>query len=110
MAKLIVKRAHREDVFGDRFRLNYIYRRDTAGRLIPAGSVCWLRVGRRKALAVAKGLPSTEDSVIKLDEALRQELQVKEGAPADILFQRAGWIAELRWAWSAANPGYRMAS
>lgn len=48
--------------------------------------------------------------MIKLDESLRQRLQVKEGAPAEFVLRRAGWISELRWAWSAANPGYRMAS
>lgn len=110
MTKLSVKRAHNEDLFGDRFRLNYMYRRDERGALICASSVCWIGVGRRRALAVAKGLPATDGAVIRIDESLRRKLQLKEGESADFTFRRAGLISELRWAWSASNPGYRMAS
>lgn len=110
MVKLEVKRARGEDVFGDRFRLNAKFRKDSSGSLITAGAICWILVGNRKALAVARGLPTAEGATIRLDDALRKRLAVTDGDRLDFEFRLAGTVGALRWAWSATEPGYRVSA
>lgn len=107
---LEVRSADREDVYRDIARIPESHRVDTRGRTIPEGSVCVLRVGSHRAYALVRGLGDSAKSEIRMDERLRNLLEVNVGNEIEVEVKTVGICGQIRWAWTASDPGYRVAA
>lgn len=105
---LIVGCANPEDVYRDIARVPENYRKDFRGRAIKEGSVCLLSCGGRRSFVLLRGLPGSQEPQIRLDERKRNELCLEAGKTAEFSFSKAGLLGELRWAWQASDPAYRV--
>lgn len=106
--KLTVQAAEKEDVYKDIARIPEMHRRSLGGAFVKEGCVCRVSVGRRSAYVLVRGLQSTSEPVICLDERKRNELQVALGAAADFNLEPPSPIGEWLWGWSASDPAYRV--
>ena len=108
--KLTVQQAAKEDVYKDIVRVSEQYRADTHGVIVPEGSVCRIVAAGRAAYGILRGLGSSSERVITIDERLRNLLHLSDGCEVDFHFKKAGFWGQFRWAWSASDPAYRVAA
>jgi len=112
--KLIVKEAWAPDVYRDHIRVYEKQRIDDCGKIIKEGSICEISVeeNSNKILAILRGneKDSERDSVIRIDNYLRQELGVEEGSKYGFIFRKVGFFGQLRWALNSTEPGYRISA
>ncbi len=108
--KLTVKRASKDEVFGDIARVSEEYRTTPAGKTIRSGTVCRITVNGRSAYAVMKGTPDESVQLIYMDEYLRLKLKVEPKDTLEFKFYPAGLYGSVVWTWNATDPVYRVAS
>ncbi len=102
---LLVKSIGFDDVFLDMARLHSSHR-----SRISAGKVLKLSVNGRTKLLVARGAPKNERSVIWLDLKTRKELLLEVNKGADFKIEEASFVDNVKWAWNASDPAYRISS
>lgn len=105
VATLEVANAALSDVFSDMARVHLDHR-----PFAKAGKVIVLRVGNRKAYAVARGTARGGRGIISLDSATREKLDVKAGQIVELTIQKAGFCDEFAWAWGATDAMPRVAA
>ena len=108
--KLIILASAREDVYRDIVRVPEQYRLDKKGVVVPEGSVCKLTVAGRAAYAIVRGYTESMEPSIRMDERLRNLLNITKGTEIEIQFALAGPWGEFLWAWNASDPAYRVAA
>jgi hypothetical protein len=107
--KFVVRPAAREDVYRDVVRIPERYRITKSGKTISEGSVCALATGRHKRVyAIVRGTLDGEESTVKMDERVRNALELQVGEEIDLSLRQAGPIGEFLWAWNASDPAYRI--
>lgn len=105
--KLEVRKLPDQDCWRDLVRLPREFRKDVTGEHIHRGSICQLTIKGRSKLLTVRGWDEGGD-IIMLDQNTRQFFDVHAGGVYEIHLRRGGWLAHLRWAWNAADPGYRI--
>jgi hypothetical protein len=108
--RLTVQRANLEDVYRDIGRIPEDHRKDSRGSTVKEGSVCKVSVGQKHSFVLLRGLQDSQDAVIRLDERKRNELGLNLGDTADFSFSKVRLWGELRWAWQASDPAYRVSA
>jgi hypothetical protein len=107
--RLTVGSAEREGVFRDIARIPEEHRVAPDGRPIKEGTVCSLTVGTELSYVLLRGLGTSKEAVICLDERKRNELGLALGATADFDLRPAGLVGQFLWAWHASGariPGH----
>jgi hypothetical protein len=111
MPRLEVRRISEEDVYKDIVRVPEVHRFDKRGKTIEESTVCWIDGTPHSSLAVLRGYQESDKAEIHMDDRTRNRLGgIKIGESYDFTFARAGWGGQLRWAWTASETGYRVAS
>lgn len=105
--KLEVRKLPDHDCWRDLVRLPREFRTDIAGEHIHRGSICEITINGRRKLLTVRGWDEGGD-VIMLDQSTRQHFDIHAGDIHEVQLKRGGWIAHVRWAWNAADPGYRI--
>ncbi|HBT80745.1 MAG: hypothetical protein UT43_C0046G0004 [Parcubacteria group bacterium GW2011_GWC1_39_29] len=112
MIELIVKRARKEDIYNDIIRVSKLERKDKNDHDIKEGSLCkvWVLETGRWVYAILRGNEQykNKETVILIDEYLRERLGIEKNNKYAFTFQRVWFLDWLQWAWSATNPGYRI--
>ena len=108
--KLKVAQIREADIYKDMARVPESFRFDYNSQPILEGTICEVVVGSRTVLLSLRGQNEHANPVIHIDEKTRAALAVKEHDVTDFVFRKAGWYGQFQWAWSASDPGYRIAT
>ena len=108
--KLQVVGIHWSDVYKDIARVPREFRRDISGAEIPEGTICKVTLGHRATYLSVRGQSEHGNPAIHLDERTRKILGVNEGEFVAVSFRPAWYLGQFMWAWSAADPAYRIAT
>jgi len=106
---LQVRAALSSDVYRDIARVPELFRRDRSGRMIPEATLCEVRSTRGSTFLFVRGYQDLDEPVILMDERTRNLLKVSLGELADLEFTKCDACGELKWAWNASEPAYRIA-
>jgi len=110
MTRLEVHQLNKEDVYKDIIRVNEAHRTNRHGDRIKEGQVCRVWTNRRKCLAVLRGYQDNDAPQIRMDDYMREKLDLRENAFYEFEFKQAGFFGQLCWAWNATEIGYQVAS
>ncbi|OHD56818.1 MAG: hypothetical protein A2014_08410 [Spirochaetes bacterium GWF1_49_6] len=110
MPSLKVIQADMADVFSDHIRINEKHRLDKKGNLIKARKIVKLKCNNKECFCISAGLVPKEGNVIKIDEVLRDKLNIKTGKEYKFELKPCGLLGEFLWALNASNPSYRISS
>jgi hypothetical protein len=110
MPRLEVHQLSREEVYRDIVRVPELYRTDARGRKIREGTVCRVRANGREAFVVLRGCQNQDKAWIAMDDLTRgpEKLNLERNQTYDFDLEELGIIGQLRWAWNAAEMGYRI--
>ena len=112
MVILEVRQARRDEVQKDIARVAEDKRKNQRGREIDAGSICKIQSPStgKSTLAFLRGLDEAEEeSVIRIDEYLRENLCVDLNRKYNFTFETRWWYRFV-WPWRATDPGYKISS
>jgi hypothetical protein len=107
---LVVGRSYRDDVYKDIVRIPEDQRREDHGFAIPEGTLCSIKTGQLRTYAFVRGLSESVEAVILIDDRTRNKLGVESGAKYDFEIEPTKTWGQIRWAWHAADPAYRIGS
>jgi hypothetical protein len=116
---LEIHQAKNEEAYRDIVRIPEDVRLDAAGARIDEGRICKLKTGSKTAYVIVRGVKNLElakspehihGRCIHMDEVTRKRLNVDKAGSAKFILEPVGWWGEFRWAWSATEIGYRVAS
>jgi len=110
MARFEVAEINWSDVYKDMARILEAFRINDKGETIPEGTVCRVSVGKKSILLAIRGHRDHQNAVIHMDEKTRNRLGVKSGDTVDFTLHQLGWWGQFRWALTASDPAYRIAS
>jgi hypothetical protein len=113
MPELKVCSVAEEDVYKDIARIPQAHRVDKKGNPIEESTVCWVDGTPSRSLVVLrgyKGAAGAAGAEIHMDERTRDRLGVKLGEVHNFRFRAAGHWGQFRWALTASETGYRVAS
>ena len=102
---LKIVEAGRGDVFSDIARFHLDYR-----PFARAGRIVVLKAGTNKARVVARGAVGNSKDTISLDSATRERLVLKANQRITFVIQKASFIDEVIWAWTATDAMPRIAA
>jgi hypothetical protein len=102
--RLSVRSAEIDDVYKDIVRIS----EESRGPL-KTGRVHKFATGSGTAHFILRGSSPSNVGKILMDEAARAKLKLEPSAECDFDIQEVGFWGELRWAWSATDPTYRVA-
>lgn len=96
----------------DIIRVHKDYRKTKDGEVIKSGTICKVTVGDSNSVyAVLRGLDTTKnDSVIFIDQTLRESLHITPGKKYEFHFQVANLLGKLSWMWNTTDTGYRVSA
>ncbi|OGG65333.1 hypothetical protein A3D71_04610 [Candidatus Kaiserbacteria bacterium RIFCSPHIGHO2_02_FULL_55_20] len=112
MSILEVRQARREEVQKDIVRVPKDERKNKIGQAIEAGTICKILSPStaKSTFAVLRGIEETgEEDVIRMDEYLRENLDVEFGKKYEFIFETKWWYRFV-WPWKATDPGYKISS
>src|SRR5580698_9493238 len=96
-----------DDCWKDMARIPGVFRVDEKGKRIHRSTICKVRIGDKQKLLAIRGLPSREPEIL-LDSSTRGDFGVSLGQECTVELHPVGWLGYWRWAWNAADPGYRV--
>jgi hypothetical protein len=108
MPRLTVATLYQRDVYRDVARIPERHRTDKSGRRIEEAKLCEVTVGSRTALLFLRGEDATDSPIIRLDGKTRDRLNLPVGQTADFELKVLDFCGEVRWAWDATEPAYRI--
>jgi hypothetical protein len=108
--KLKITQATKEDIYRDTVRIPEQYRVDANGKIVPEGSVCKICIADKSTYAIVRGLGDTTDPFVRMDERLRNSLNLKKGEEVEIRIRPSGFWGQFQWSWNASDPAYRVAA
>lgn len=103
--ELIVRSAKREDVYRDIVRIS-----EQSRGSLKNGRVHRFHTASGSGYFILRGLGSTNDGLIRMDEASRASMGLPFGQKYEFTIAEAGFWGELLWAYSATDPAYRIAA
>jgi hypothetical protein len=103
--ELTVVEAGLGDVFSDIARFHLAHR-----PFARAGRIVVLKAGAKTARVVARGAAVNSKDTISLDSATRERLLVKAKQRVTFVIQKASFIDEVIWAWTATDAMSRIAA
>lgn len=115
--QLVVRKASKDETYQDMVRIPEDSRKDWTGKPVDEGEICSIaldRAGGRSTLVIVRGVSSPEATgVIQIDEVTRRRIgltkeDVENQEALPFVIQRAGTLGQIRWAWTASNPSYRV--
>jgi hypothetical protein len=107
MSNLTIHELPVADCWKDMARIPKDYRRTESGDRIKRNTICKVTIGRKSKKLALRGSPVKEAQIL-LDSPTRHELEVQVGQSYDVKIQRVRWLGYWQWAWSAADPSYRL--
>lgn len=112
MPELEVRQLCRNEVYRDIIRVNEAHRIDKRQKRIREGKVCLVRANGRKCYAVLRGYQDSDAPQIRMDDYTRaiDRLNLTVGQTYEFEFRKVGFMGQLRWAWSASEIAYQVAS
>lgn len=108
--RLTVVKAKEEEVYRDIVRVPEAQRTDRNGRMIKEGEICEISGNHRKAFAILRGNEQSTAPNILMDERTRNALCVCLNQKYEFQFTQVSLWGQARWAWSASDIGYRVAT
>jgi hypothetical protein len=99
-----------QDVYKDIVRVPERYRLDESDETIEEATICWINGTPRKSIVTLRGFQRSDEPEIRMDDRTRIRLGVELGKSYNFTFKRASVWGQLRWAWSASETGYKVAS
>lgn len=107
--KLEVHSAMDSDTYLDYARVPREYRKDRHGQPIERGAVCRVYCAEtgREAFVILHGLDPGEGQTIRIDEHVRQKLNVKNHHAYDFDLREADFCGEVWWALHATDMRFR---
>jgi hypothetical protein len=103
--QLTVAEAEDADCFKDIARINFSDRSNFG-----TGHIHKIAVGDRQGYFILRGLAQRSKGKILLDRPSRQRLNVEMGRDYEFVISSVGWWGELRWAFRATEPAYRIST
>ncbi|MFH1874132.1 MAG: hypothetical protein ABH859_02975 [Pseudomonadota bacterium] len=73
-------------------------------------TICELKIGDQQTLVIVRGCREYGDERLILDEFTRSKLNVKPNEEVDVKLKQKGLLGELKWAWRASDPSYRVSA
>lgn len=112
MPTLEVHQLSASEVYRDIVRVNEAHRTDKRMERIKEGKVCLVRANGRECLAILRGYQDSSDSEIRMDDYTRgpDKLNLKVNHSYEFEFTQVRFLGTLRWAWTASEMGYQIAS
>jgi hypothetical protein len=108
MQKLTVHELPVEDCWRDMARIQKHYRKDETGDHIARNTICEITINGHTKLLALRGNRDKQPHIL-LDSTTRHELDVESGCTYDVEIHKVSWLSYWKWAWGAADPGYRLA-
>jgi hypothetical protein len=99
-----------EDCWKDMARIPGSGRYDVNGKWIPRTTICDVTINNKHKRLMIRGCynPEGDDCRILLDSSTRHDFSVQIGTSYEVELRPVGWLGRWRWAWSAADPAYRV--
>jgi hypothetical protein len=105
---LRVRPATAAEVYHDIARIPEVFRQDRHGRTIPEATLCEVRSAFGSAFLFVRGYHGKSEPIIVIDERTRNLLKLDVDQYAEFEFDPCDGCGELRWAWNASEPAYRI--
>ena len=96
-----------EDCWKDMVRIPRDYRVDVNGKRIRRAKICEVTMNGKSKLLAVRGCPE-KDPRILVDSPTRHDLDIEVGNPYEVELRPVWWYGYWKWAWSAADPAYRV--
>jgi len=105
-----VGRSHKDDVYKDIVRIPEDQRREQQLFAIPEGTLCTIKTSNSSTYAFVRGNSDSLEPMILMDDRTRNRLGVESGTEYVFEIEPTGMWGQVRWAWNAADPAYRLGS
>ncbi len=76
--------------------------------IIARNTICEITINGHTKLLALRGNRDKQPHML-LDSTTRHELDVENGCTYDVEIHTVSWFSYWKWAWGAADPGYRLA-
>jgi hypothetical protein len=107
MQTLTVHELPAEDCWRDMARIPRKYRKTESGQHVARNTICKVTVGGKTKLLALRGCRDKEPKIL-LDSSTRLELGLEVEQSYEVSIHKVHWFGYWKWAWGAADPGYRL--
>ncbi len=96
-----------EDCWKDIVRVPREFRVDANGKRIRRAKICEVTINGKSKLLAVRGCPE-KDARMLVDSPTRHDLEIDIGKAYEVELRPVWWFGYWKWAWSAADPAYRV--
>ncbi len=107
MLTLTVHELPVEDCWKDLVRIPHEYRVDVNSKRIRRAKICEVTINGKTRLLAVRGCEE-KDARILVDSPTRHKLDIDVGKSYEVKLRPVWWFGYWKWAWSAADPAYRV--
>ena len=95
------------DCWKDLIRIPREYRLDVYVKRIRRARICKVTINGENKLLAVRGCPE-KDARILVDSPTRHDLDIEVDNAYEVELRPVWWFGYWKWAWSAADPAYRV--